>query len=372
MDTLKNHWIALKRRNTNVVTLLKSDKTTIEIGVVFKEYSNGNLSIDDKILFCDIGLLHQGDIVEYNQIKYIIIQEQQNYNNIYTQFVCRRLDNIIKIYIDNKLEKIPTYIETSQQGIENGQYIITGKGNIKLTIQDNNITKNIKEDMRIIKWGYGWKVIAKTQENEGLKYIYMEKDQYNNEYDDMENEIADRWKHEIQHQYSIEDIKDISINKGDTKQLDIIVQDTIDSQTTTIENPTLIYSSSDISVCKISDTGLITAINEGNATITIQFQNIIKTINVIIAEVEQIQITGLSELKWNRETTYTVNNATKVTWTLKNEKDDNTNLAKIISTTDNTCTIKANCDYNMGYVILGCIDTEGNKSNFRIKIKSIY
>lgn len=378
MDTIKSHWKALKRRNNKVVTLFKSDKTTLEIGVVFKEYNNGNNSIDDKIIFADIELLHQGDIIEYNSIKYIIIQEQETFNNIYTQFVCRRLDNSIKIYVDNILEEIPTYIETSQQGMFQNNVIKTGEGNLKLTTQDNNISNKIIEDMRIIKWGYGWDVIAKTQENEGLRYIYLEKTQVNKTTDDVENEIADYWKHNIKHNYSMElDTTDISLNKGDTKQLTPIIKDTYkdletkESKIVIVENPTIIYTSQNDKIATVDDNGKFEGINEGSTTICVQFKDIIKTINISVNKKEiSLIITGEELIFTNSSENYTCNGVGKCTWSITDENNKETDLATVKTIGIRSCSVKVKD--SKGNIILNCTDSKGNKGNKSITLDSCW
>lgn len=275
-----------KQRSGKMVKVIRADNNIVETICIVKEFDNGNNSTDDKTTFFSVkDNIQQGDIVKLENNTYIILLQEENINNVYCRYVMRRCDNKIKIYIDNKLHEIPCIIESSNNGVVEGKFIITGDGNLKLTVQDNLITKKIKENMRIIKWGYAWKVIAKSGENKGLTYMYFEKGATNSAYDDMENEIADRWKHEIKHNYSMTITEEnIEIEEGKTKQLIVNVTDNIDGKVENVVNPTLIYTSNNTDVVKVDNKGIIQAIGEGETSIKIQFDKIEKIINIKVVK----------------------------------------------------------------------------------------
>lgn len=287
--------------------------------------------------------INTGDIVKYRDKLWIILSEVNESRNTYKSLI-RELPHTIKIYIDNTLQEIPCVIESSNNGIVEGKFIITGDGNLKLTLQDNTITQKIHEGMRIIKWGYGWKVIAKTAEHKGLRYLYFEKDA-TGATDDIENEIADRWKYEVKHNYSIETPSiELNINKGNTKQLSVIVKDTTDSGTVVVENPTIMYVSGDDNIVTVSNRGLITGVNEGNTTITIKFENIEKIINISVSNVVELVIIGRDTMTLDRTREYTSN--IPVNWTI--EDIDNRSekpWATITSQTDTSVTVKTTSDW---------------------------
>ncbi|WP_035290929.1 Ig-like domain-containing protein [Clostridium sp. KNHs214] len=243
--------------------------------------------------------INTGDIIKYRNKLWIILTEVNETNNTHKSMI-RQLPHTMKIYIDNKLHEIPCIIESSNNGVVEGKFIITGDGNLKLTVQDNLITKKIKENMRIIKWGYAWKVIAKSGENKGLTYMYFEKGATNSAYDDMENEIADRWKHEIKHTYKLEfDESDIHIQLANTEKLNVSVTDTYleNGQTLikTIENPILLYTSENKNVAIVDNTGIITGVGEGSTTINITYidkynNKLVKSVNVKVELLESLVV----------------------------------------------------------------------------------
>ncbi len=314
--------------------------------------------------------INTGDIVKYRDKLWIILSEVNESRNTYKSLI-RELPHTIKIYIDNTLQEIPCVIESSNNGIVEGKFIITGDGNLKLTLQDNTITQKIHEGMRIIKWGYAWKVIAKSGENKGLTYIFFEKDATNSATDDIENEIADRWKYEVKHNYSIETPIELNINKGNTKQLSVIVKDRIDSGTVVVENPTIMYVSGDDNIVTVSNRGLITGVNEGNTTITIKFENIEKIINISVSNVVELVIIGRDTMTLDRTREYTSN--IPVNWTI--EDIDNRSekpWATITSQTDTSVTVKTTSDWifnDDSCKYFNIIATDKNNSSNVIKKK---
>lgn len=325
---------------------------------------------DEKIVISDF-ILKTGDILEFDGYKWIIVSQIVKDFNIYRGRIIKIEDNF-NVYIGDKLYNFDCIIESSNNGIKEGKYIITGDGNLKITVQDNSLINQIHEDMRIIKWGYAWKVIAKSGENKGLTYIFFEKDATNSATDDIENEIADRWKYEVKHNYSIETPSiELNINKGNTKQLSVIVKDRIDSGTVVVENPTIMYVSGDDNIVTVSNRGLITGVNEGNTTITIKFENIEKIINISVSNVVELIIIGRDTMTLDRTREYTSN--IPVNWTIEdiNNKSGKP-WATIISETDTTATVKTTSDWiftDDSCKYFNIIATDKNNSSNVIKKK---
>lgn len=299
--------------------------------------------IDYKNVITDFSIA-TGDLVYYQNQNWLIVGEVYQTKNSY-KATLRKAPHVLKIYINNKLEEIPCIIETGIQNTETNQYISLPNGNIKVMMQDNDITKKIAYGNRFIKMNVPWNVAGFTSENKGLKYLYCEENSIS-PYDDMGAEIADRWNHDEKHEYSIIiDNTDVSINKGSTQQLSIVVKDsaTKDRKTTTItiENPTLIFSSSDESICSVSSTGLITAINIGKSVIIISYKNVVKNINVTVANVEQLIITGKDNVGLNRTATYT--STIPCTWSVEDVNNDGKIVSSWVtstSQTETTCTVE--------------------------------
>ena len=184
--------------------------------------------------------------------------------------------------------------------------------------------------------------------------------------------------------------ENISIEKGKTKQLNITVTDTVNSETNTIENPTILYSYDNNIISIDNNTGLITAIEEGDATISVKFENIEKVINVKVSKIEiiakdyyKVEASNTNcppYIKWGRQADYTVNyykdnvvQSNTFEFNLTDINSNSTTLATIISKENNKCVIEANTNKNSGQIILHCKDTtNSNIIDRTIEIQSLF
>ncbi|BDR67947.1 hypothetical protein K144312032_21750 [Clostridium tetani] len=365
MNTQKNMWNTLLKKTGQEVEIIRENVAN----VVFKEYNNANASVDDKIVFADVNTLNQGAILKYNNNKYLIIQEEETINNIYTKFIARKLDSIINIYINNKLQIIPCFIETSAQDVLYAGLAIPA-GNMRLTVQNNAITKQITENMRIIKFGYAWKVIAKTAEVKGLRYVYLEKTS-TTENDLIVDEIADYYKYNVKHNYVIKtNVATVELKENNTTELIATVTD----NNTELENPTITYKSNNTDIAKIDDNGIVTGVAEGNTTISIVFtdaegKELKKDIDVIVTKIKSnntYSIEGEAKLMWTTNQIYKITdqnkNLPKSKFNFKidyQESDTNVALLEVID--DTSCKITANDKRIRGNIVLIATDVESKK-----------
>ena len=121
-----------------------------------------------------------------------------------------------------------------------------------------------------------------------------------------------------------------NLNVGDTYQISA----TCTEDGTEIENPTLIYSVDDDTIATVSSTGLVTAIKEGNTTITVTYNNVNATLSLTIA---QAQLTYTIELdttsiEIEKGSTYQLNPVFKIDGVV----DDNPTVTYTSSSTDVT------------------------------------
>jgi len=374
----------LKKRNGKIVTIYKRDFNTIAEMVVFKEISN-NSSYDDKIIFADVDI-EQGDIVELEGNKYIVISDRENINNVYSKFIVRKLYKNIKVYINNELKSVDCFIDTNAQAIQDSLPF----GAIKLTVQENKTTNKIGYDLRFITMGNVYKVVGFTSEYSGLKYIYAEKDVFT-DFDDMENGIADYWKYNTKHGYAlVAEPTTTTLNEGDTLQLNVTVTDTVNNITNPIENPTLIYTSNDETIATVSETGLITAIAEGITTINIKFvgedgTELTKTVSVTVQKKEEVHnysvvLEGNSTLKEFTEENYVaklLDNGVEVPSQFDFSIDYNGNDSKIATLEiidDNTVKLIANQDAIYGTIKLVATNRADSnlKAEMDIKVISLF
>ncbi|WP_165000382.1 Ig-like domain-containing protein [Anaerophilus nitritogenes] len=337
----------------------------------FKEYNEGIQQYDYKYIFTDLDKVKQGSAIDALGCKWLAFSQSVNFNNVYEKSLMRQVKYTIKFNFEGEIVPIYSCIDTKTQDTEFSMIKIA-TGDILVILQENENSNRIKIDDRFIIMGSAWKVVGFDKSKRGLTILYAENTQFNNT-DDRENEIADRWQYEKKHTYTIEAEEYISLNIGDTKEIKAIVKDTVDDIATTIESPALTFKVDNESVCTVDEKGIITAIAEGETTVKVTFENVVKEIKVKVVEVVQLEIVGKNSIRWGFQAEYKANPDTaKVTWSI-NDKGTNTNkLAKIIETTDNRCTVKANSDMKDGIVILKATDRAGNVVTKEIIIKSIY
>ncbi|MCD3240824.1 hypothetical protein G8T75_12740 [Clostridium botulinum D/C] len=335
---------------------------------------------DYKYMFAEHGEINQGDTIDGLNQTWLIINEGENYNNIYDKCVVARA-SIIKIFINDKLHEIPCIIETFNQSVDDGKYMSLPIGSIKLTIPLNEFTKNITYNNRFIKMDNAWEVVGFTSEHKGLKYLYCKKTQFANT-DDKENEIANA-KDNI-HTYKLNIINKSPILINTTDKFIKIEIEAIDNNKK-VEKPVLIYSIDKENIAKIEDNKII-PIQNGTCKLTIKYENIEKSIDIHIIEQQTnhftVKIAGNEQLAWGRKATYKVtlkNNEheykEKVEFTLVDKETKKaTKLAKIIKqdNAEGTCTIQANNTQDEGTVILQTKTITGEIQEKEIEIISAW
>ncbi|MEY8417048.1 Ig-like domain-containing protein [Tissierella praeacuta] len=186
-----------------------------------------------------------GDLVEYNGVNYIVVSQvdrniEDNDTTKHNNRVrIRQADYIIKMVIDGKVEMRPSIMEGMKFDIVGGNYISLSDDKILVTIKSDDITEKINKTMRFIKLGSAWKVVGIDKTKSGLITLFCDADVFNTT-DDIENEIADRWKYESKPKniVSVTSLSDVTVENG-TNILNISLPKTVtvtldDNSTTTL------------------------------------------------------------------------------------------------------------------------------------------
>jgi len=142
--------------------------------------------------------LATGDLVEYAGITYIVVSQiDRNYENrkvsqINYRARIRQADFNIKFIIDDELEIIDSVIEGQTFTIAEDKLLDYSTDKIIVTIQDNNISSQLKKEDRFIKFGRAFKAIGIDKTKKGLITLICQETGLSHN-DDMINEIANRW-----------------------------------------------------------------------------------------------------------------------------------------------------------------------------------
>lgn len=229
----------------------------------FKEIEDYMQSRDTKYFFTN-SILNQGDVIEFNNNKYLIIQKQENTNNSYYNKYVVILCNIsfklnFKGEIKEYFGKAKGNIFTINENVSSPVSFATGNINVLIP----NIKGNVI-DLRIIKWNEAFKIIGDDRTKTGLLNITLEKDILISS-DDKENEIPNRWDYEKNYKYEFEVIPiEMTLQEGETKEIKINVKE----NDKTVEIPMNVKSDNDNIVVKNNN---VTAVKSGNSIITISF-----------------------------------------------------------------------------------------------------
>ncbi|MGN8230420.1 Ig-like domain-containing protein, partial [Paenibacillus polymyxa] len=199
-----------------------------------------------------------------------------------------------------------------------------------------------------------FKIVGMDRILNGIIQLSCTLDSINTAYDDVENNIADRWKYEIAHTYALQ------INQGTIAH--VVLNKTIQLNVTTtdngneIANPAITYISSDPSVVSVDQQGQVMGIALGQARITAKLTYhpaVQSSIEMRVVEtgthIYSITITGSPTLKTGQSASYVSHIydhgvevfGQSVEWSLRNQDDSTPIIGSVTASTGNSVTVKA-------------------------------
>ena len=353
------------------------DINDVEIQVVITNATTPKNTEYDEKYISTTSELKRGDLVDYNDANWLIINQiaDMRYNSKYKGLM-RKSDYNIKFNFLGNILEFPVLIDSKIMTVSEDKYFIIPDGTILVTLQENAETNNIIIGQRFIKLGYAWEVTGIDKSKKGLIILTCEQDLISGT-DDMVNEIANFGSYIFI--VNIDNIDPIIINPEGTRQLNVSVT----RNGTAVQNPSLIYITSDKDICTVSKTGLITAITEGVADITVELDNeyysaedsISVEVEAIISDNYTIQITGDNSIIQGSSKTYTAkfyNNGDEVfdqsgTWTLSN------NRATFNSQTGTSASVKAGNTANVSVDLICTLNSDNSVTALKtIQIASLW
>jgi hypothetical protein len=316
----------------------------------------------EKIMFLEVALdipIKVGDIMNWTLDdgsieKWILIQEEKKVNGTFRSFWIVRCNYLMK-WIDSEghLQSSWAYFVSSLDSKIKGNF---RTWNNLITPQPNKYAEllmpryPIDRATNFIVEDESWTVVEYDYSSvPGVIYLSLTETKVNMIYDDTVNDIADLDKLAVY---------DISIPEITQK---FKVNDIIDLTFTLMKNGVpsneeVEFISNDKRIVKIIDDKLI-AISKGNVDIIIQLKQhptIQKIISIEIGDEENefsAYIEGNDNLRLDRKGIYILKGteeiSNKVVFTI-----NDTTLARIIKTTNNSCEIQANSKNKLGKVVL--------------------
>ncbi|NFG97866.1 Ig-like domain-containing protein [Clostridium sporogenes] len=339
MNNLKNHFKEQLKRAGKKCTI----NNNICSSCFFKEIKDKEY-IDTKRMFIDKDVnVNQGDIIDCLNHKWIVIQQQENYNEVYSIYTVRRINNKLNFKFGDGVYSIYCIVEDSIQSVT-GVDIPLADGKIQVITQANNITDYLVEQTRFLLYNNAYQIEGYTQTEKNIIKFYCKKGQIQSNIDDLENNIAYNeklLKIYINNKYEIAITGDtnLDLKEGESKVIDIEFKknNIID----TAPNINYIY---DKDLIKFDEnTKTITGIKTGNTDFKIIYNNVEKIIKVNIQEtVYNIEVTS-TDIKLNKEQTATI----QVKFYKDNVEDTNA-VVEYISNNINVATVDKNIITGIG------------------------
>ena len=327
LNTLKNHFKQQLKRSGKQITI----NNNICSHCFFKEIKDKEY-IDTKRMFIDKDVnVMQGDIIDCIGQKWIVIQQQENYNEVYSIYTVRRINNKLNFKFADGVYPIYCIVEDSIQTITGD--IPLNEGKIQVITQANNITKYLEEGIKFILYGRAYEIEAFTQTEKNIVKFYCKKTQIQTNIDDVTNEIAYNEKLNkiyINNKYEIATTGEtIDLKENESKVIDIEFKKNNEVDT----DPVVSYIYDKDLVKFDENTKTITGIKTGNTDFKIIYNNVEKIIKVNIQEtVYKIEVTS-TDIKINKGQTATIDAKF-----YKDNVEDNNAVVEYISNNINIAT----------------------------------
>ncbi|MNW42732.1 Bacterial Ig-like domain (group 2) [compost metagenome] len=325
---------------------------SVELLALIRDATNTIQMTDEKIIRAATPL-HTGDIVDYRDERYLITS-QVDRNEQSCRGRMRKCNQRLALNWNGQVKWFDAVVEARTFSVEAGKMISMPEGNILVSLQDNADTKGITLSQRFYMTHQPFKIVGMDRTMNGIIQLSCTLDSINTAYDDVEHNIADRWKYEITHTYALHihqgTITHVLLNE--TIPLDVTATDNGNEVT----NPAITYVSSDPSMVSVDQQGQVMGIALGQASITAKLTyhpTVLSTIEMRVVEtgthIYSIAITGNPILKTGQSASYVshiYDHGTEVfdqsvEWSLRNQDDSTPIMGSITASTGNSVTIKA-------------------------------
>ncbi|WP_052246116.1 Ig-like domain-containing protein [Clostridium tyrobutyricum] len=230
-------------------------------------HRNSNKNIEELKILCK-DPIERGNIVKYKNNNYIIMDDTSNIRySTYYRAIIQKSNYNINFATGNVIFPQIAIITNKSIDLETGQWVILPSNKIFITVQANSVTDNIKVADRFIKFKQAWYIEGVDYTKNGILVIQAKQDTIQSG-DDLINEIpagAATYNPIVSATPN-----PLNININSTSKITA----TVTLNGTNVENPTLIYTSSNSDICTVDNTGLVTGVAEGNANIIVSYVGI--------------------------------------------------------------------------------------------------
>ena len=339
-------------------------------------------SVLQKKLFVEVSqTLKNGDTITFNNTKWIAT-DYEEIANAYKRAILESSLGMLKFINEHGvIVSYPFAIkrEIASSELDDTRIIVLGKDKRSIIVQSNNDTIKIKKGQRFIFDDVAWAVASVNKLIQGIVTLELEETQINNVTDNLTLGVAD---YTIKNVYQLKILNGSSINTTTGQFIQLNTEVRLNDE---IVTSPLTYQSSNSAIATVSNSGLITPIANGNATITVRLSSepsVLRTIelvveNIVVQNNVSLQILGRNSLKLTQQTTYTFSltiNGQVVSengvWTVLGVNDIPTSLV-MNSSLSNVLTLTAN-NSQVGQVKISVTTTSGHTATRTIDIVPLF
>jgi GTPase SAR1 family protein len=224
-----------------------------------------NIQATDEKIIRTASPIHTGDLIDYRNERFLITSEISQHDQSYRGRM-RKCNYSIAFNWNGNVKWVNAIVEGESFSVDSGTIISVPTGIIHVYVQDNADTRDIRLNNRFYNTHQPFKVTGIDYTVKGISKLNGALDMISSTDDDVENNIADRWKYELAHTYSLNidngTIANVLIN--DILQLNVTAAD----NGSPIVNPAITFISSDPNMVSVDNEGMVMGIEAGQATIT--------------------------------------------------------------------------------------------------------
>lgn len=293
-----------------------------------------------------IDKVQRGDLITWDNESWLVLSEVAQKRYTYYRSEIRKCNFTVNFVIDELVKPMACIIDSVTTDKLTNRLFEMPDGKMVITLPNNDLTEKIEVNHRIVKFNTAWRVYGHDFTEDGLIKLFVER-QLPSEKDDMVNEIPDGL--DLNYAIIINN-SETELAPGATLQINAVV--TLNSR---VADKPLSFAVDNEELATIDSNGLLTAIDEGNVTITATMADnptimatIIVTITDTPASVTELVINGPDSIIKGKTGEFTV---TKLVNGIEQPCDvdfyltgDNLPASAFTLTkvTNNVCTIKCN------------------------------
>jgi hypothetical protein len=341
---------------------------------------------DEKIIRVAVPL-HTGDFIDYQDERYLITSQIDHNEQSYRSRI-RKCNYNIAFNWNGNVKWFDAIVEGKSFSVDTGTVISLPTGTINVFLQDNTDTRDIGLNQRFYNTHQPFKVTGIDHSMNAIIKLSCTLDIIS-AYDDVENNIADRWKYEITHTYALTIDNGITANVliNDILQMNVTATD----NGSPIANPAITFTSGDPNMVYVDNEGKVMGTALGQATITARLTyhpTVQATIQISTVEtlthIYTISITGDPTIKVGQSTSYVshiYDNGTEVfdqsvQCSLRNQDNSTPIMGSITTITGNSATVQAgnSSSYYNKYIVLSAVLTSDPTITIEktIQLKSLF